>query len=65
MRIEVRNGNLDRAIKVMRRKLADDGMFRELQEKQFYEKPSEYRRRKLRSAVVRQRKQDSERHASL
>jgi small subunit ribosomal protein S21 len=65
MRIDVRNGNLDRALKVMRRKLADDGMFRELQEKQAYEKPSERRRRKLRSAIVRERKMNVERHAGL
>lgn len=65
MRIEVRNGNLDRAIKVLRRKLAEDGLFRELQEKQFYEKPSEERRRRHRSAVMRQRKQERETNASL
>jgi small subunit ribosomal protein S21 len=59
--IEVRNGNVDRAIKVLKRKLADDGMFRKLQEKQAYEKPSEKRRRVKRAGIVRQRKADAER----
>lgn len=61
MIIEVRNGNVDRAIKVLKRKLADDGMFRKLQEKQAYEKPSEKRRRVKRAGIVRQRKADAER----
>lgn len=65
MMIEVRNNNVDRAIKVLKRKLADDGMFRKLQERQYYEKPSEKRNRRMRSAIVRQRKADSERRESL
>lgn len=65
MIIEVRNGNVDRAIKVLKRKLADDGMFRKLQEKQAYEKPSEKRRRVKRAGIVRQRKADAERKALI
>jgi small subunit ribosomal protein S21 len=65
MRIEVRNGNLERALRVMKRKLTDDGMFRELQAHSFYEKPSEKRNRKKRTAVTRQRKADRERMENL
>lgn len=65
MIIEVRNNNVDRALKVLKRKLAEDGMFRKLQEKQAYEKPSEQRRRVKRSGIVRQRKADAERKTAL
>lgn len=61
MKVEVRNGNLERAIKVMKKKLTDDGMFRELQQRLAYEKPSERRKREYRVAVVRQAKADRER----
>lgn len=56
MRVEVRNNNMDRALRVLKRKLIDEGVFRELQERRFYEKPSERRRRKKRAAVARQRR---------
>jgi small subunit ribosomal protein S21 len=61
MRVDVRNNNIERALKVMKRKLSDDGMFKELQQRQFYEKPSEKRKRKMRQAVSRQAKADRER----
>lgn len=61
MQVEVRNGNLDRALRIMKKKLQDDGMFRELQTRQAYEKPSEKRKRKFRAAVVRAKKSERER----
>ncbi len=61
MRVEVRNGNLERAMKVLKRKLVDDGLFRELQARQAYEKPSDARKRRHNSAVLKQRKADKER----
>lgn len=61
MRVDVRNNNVDRALKVLKRKLADDGMFKELQSRQAYEKPSEKRNRKMRQAVSRQNKAHAER----
>jgi small subunit ribosomal protein S21 len=61
MRVEVRNGNLERAMKVLKRKLVEDGMFRELQARQAYEKPSDKRKREHNNAVSRQRKADKER----
>lgn len=65
MIIDVRNGNVDRALKVMKRKLKEEGFFRKLQEKQSYEKPSEKRRRLKRVGTARQRKLDSERREAL
>ncbi len=57
MKVEVRNGNIDRALKVLKRKLIDEGVFRELQERRFYEKPSEKRNRLKRAAINRQRRE--------
>ncbi len=65
MQVEVRGGNLERALKIMKRKLQEDGMFRELQLRQAYEKPSEKRKREKRAAKVRQAKADKERNLQL
>lgn len=62
MQVDVRNNNLERALKTLRRKLNDDGMFRKLQEKQSFEKPSDKRRRVLKAAEARQRRADRERN---
>jgi small subunit ribosomal protein S21 len=56
MRVEVRNGNLNRALQVLKRKLVDEGVFREMQERRFYEKPSDRKRRLKRAAVARERR---------
>jgi len=65
MRIEVRSNNIDRALKVLKRKLADDGMFKELQAHSFYEKPSEKRNRKKRAAVSRLKKELKDRKEAI
>ena len=57
MYVEVRNNNVDRALRVLKKKLADEGFFKELQSRRFYEKPSEKRRRKKRQAIARNRRQ--------
>lgn len=59
MRVEVRNNNVARALKVLKKKLIDEGFFRELQERRCYEKPSEKKRRKKRAAIARQRRAES------
>lgn len=58
MRVEVRNGNLNRALQVLKRKLVDEGVFREIQERRFYEKPSDRKRRLKRAAVARERRRE-------
>jgi small subunit ribosomal protein S21 len=57
MRIEVRNGNVDKAIRLLKKKLTDDGFFRELREREAYEKPGDKRRRKKRAAIARSRRE--------
>lgn len=48
--------NVDRAIKILKRKMADEGVFRELKKRRYYEKPSEAKKRKQREAARRKRK---------
>lgn len=64
MIVEVRNNNIDRAMKVMKRKLKDEGIFREMQKHRFYEKPSEKRKRIAREGRTRFRKAEAERLAA-
>lgn len=64
MKIEVRNNNVERAMQVLKRKLIDEGVFRELQERRFYEKPSDRKRRLLRAAVAREKRRERNRSDS-
>jgi small subunit ribosomal protein S21 len=54
--------NVDRAIKILKRKMADEGVFRELKKRRYYEKPSEAKKRKQREALRRKRKSMRKRH---
>lgn len=65
MQVEVRNNNIDRALKVMKRKLRDDRMFQQLEQKMYYEKPSEKRNRERRQAISRARKDNAARMETL
>ena len=60
MRVEVRNNNVDRAMQLLKRKLIDEGVFKELQERRCYEKPSDKKRRLKRAAVARERRRERE-----
>jgi small subunit ribosomal protein S21 len=46
MRIDVRNDNVDKALKILKKRLFDEGTINELMERRYYEKPSETKRRK-------------------
>ena len=44
MKIEVRNGNVEKALRVMKRKMKKEGVFQELKDRQYYQKHSDIRR---------------------
>tara|TARA_B110000914_G_C15459906_1_gene445312 strand:- start:1079 stop:1279 length:201 start_codon:yes stop_codon:yes gene_type:complete len=46
MEVRVRNNNVDKAVKILKKKLQKEGLFRELRIREFYEKPSEKKRRR-------------------
>jgi len=56
VQVLVRDNNVDQALKVLKKKLQREGMFRELKRKSFYEKPSERKAREKGEAVRRARK---------
>ena len=49
----VRDNNVEKALRVLKKKLQKDGLFRELRLRQFYEKPSLKRQRKLKESLRR------------
>jgi len=56
LRILVRDNNVDQALRVLKKKMQREGVFRELKAKRFYEKPSEKRAREKSESVRRNRK---------
>jgi small subunit ribosomal protein S21 len=53
--VKVHDNDLEKAMRILKKKIQNDGLFKRLKLKKNYEKPSEYRRRKQREAVRRQR----------
>ena len=57
MQITVQDNNVEKAIKLLKRKLTKEGVFRQLKERRWFEKPSDSKRRKQRQARRRMRRQ--------
>ena len=49
--VEVRKGNLEKAMRVLKKKVAKEGIIKTLKEKQYFEKPSEIKRRKKKEGI--------------
>ncbi len=56
MQVLVRDNNVDQALKVLKKKMQREGLFREMKLHNHYEKPSEKRAREKAEAVRRARK---------
>ena len=56
MLVHVRDNNVDQAIKVLKKKMQLEGIFKEMRRREAYEKPSEERCRRAAEAVRRARK---------
>ena len=56
MRVDVRNNNVDQALKALKKKMQREGLFREMKRRNHFEKPSEKRAREKAEAVRRARK---------
>lgn len=55
MVVRVQDNDLERAMRVLKKKIQNDGLLKRLKMKKAYEKPSEYKRRKKREALRRMR----------
>jgi small subunit ribosomal protein S21 len=56
MQVLVRDNNVDQALRVLKKKMQREGVFREMKRRRFYEKPSERTTREKAEAVRRSRK---------
>ena len=56
MEIRVDDKNIEKAIRLLKRKMQNDGLFRELKNRRFYEKPSLKKKRKRIEAQKRKQK---------
>ena len=57
--VTVRNGDMEKALKVFKKKVLTEGLMKELKARQAYEKPSEKKKRKLAEAKRREKKATS------
>ena len=55
--VTVRNGNVEKAMRVLKKKLLKDGMMRELKERQYYQKPSHVKREAKKQSNRRHKKE--------
>lgn len=56
MEIRVNDNDIEKALKLLKRKVQKDGLLRELKERRFFEKPSVKLKRKQREALKRKLK---------
>ena len=56
LHVLVRDNNIDQALRVLKKKMQREGVFREMKQRRSYEKPSERRTRERAEAIRRARK---------
>lgn len=57
--VEVRNGDITKALRKFKRKVSDSGILQEIRDRQFYKKPSEKRKEAKAAGIARRRKAES------
>ena len=57
--IQVRNGNLEQALRVLKKKSQKVGLLKELKARQYYEKPSAKKRRKKKEGIANVKKKQA------
>lgn len=61
MEVQVRNNDMDQALKILKKKMQREGVFKEMKKRRFFEKGSERRSREMAEAVKRARKAQTKR----
>ena len=56
LEVSVQDGNVNRALSMLKRKMANEGIYKEMRKRRFYEKPSEEKKRRGREADRRRKK---------
>jgi small subunit ribosomal protein S21 len=49
--VQVRGGNLEKAMRVLKKKVMKEGIVKELKRRQFFQKPSEIKREKKKEGI--------------
>ena len=49
--VEVRGGNLEKAMRVLKKKVMKEGIIKELRRRQYFQKPSEIKREKKKEGI--------------
>ena len=57
--IQVRGGNVEKAMRVLKKKLQKDGLMKELKLRQYYRNPSEIKREKTKQGIKNWKKKQS------
>ena len=58
LHVDVRDNNVDQALRVLKKKMQREGLLREMCAKEFYEKPSVKNARQAKEAIKRKHKAD-------
>ena len=53
LQVDVYNNNVEKALRLLKKKVKDANLFQDLKKKQYYEKPSKKRREKINMAKLR------------
>jgi len=61
MQVIVHDNNVDKALRILKRRMQREGIYREMRLRRHYEKPSEKRAREKAEAIRRIRKQERKR----
>ena len=56
--VEVQRGNVEKALRILKKKVNAEGIIRDLKKRQYYEKPSDKRRRQRAQCLARIVKRD-------
>ena len=63
--VEVRHGNVEKAMRVLKKKVLKSGLLKEYRLKQYYRKPSEIKREKKKEGIKNAKNQQKLREARL
>ena len=55
IKVEVRNNNVEQALRVLKRKVQKAGIIKDYRDRQYYKKPSEIKRERKNLAILRNR----------
>ncbi len=56
MEVKVYDNNIDKALKALKRSMQREGIFKELRNRRYYEKPSDKKKRKQKEAMKKRAK---------